>query len=758
MGIRRVTDQEFYRSKATPLTSLIKKVGSNYKPGLSEKKYYYDRNSKEVYENKPISLTKKDWAYYVVDFGEIVELKGLIKTLTERDNSCSLAISINYSAQVQPTHQKELIKLLIRENNTVEAINNRVTRWISAFSTNEPEFVKRFYGLKEQLINNLEDEARKLGLSLDLAIDVKGEDQSKKISGLVDVKVRDYQHKIPLSFELEVSVLEEKKVEGMQSLTDVAQLNQRVKHIIKDTINGKNTIDLDFLHSKLSTGLRDILIRELDVLLDKDGLKPEFLTLKSLLTNIPPEREQLQHKVKSITKNGYDINIDHHLILTRKNLGNYFNSGITNINQWVKSELERITQDYIFEKDFTELALQFDSDDIKVTMAKSVANKGYEIKQLITVPDLKDVIPKYFDFVVGKDHEFPTKKEEVKIRLNVVINGKIENPKKLTKYINPTVTKTKDGIIQKMKETVLNIVQQFIHRIDPQRYYMYFDSPDNEQNISLSDELKDNIISKLKSEFGANDIEIILKQLDTDLVKSFNALLGVRYPVYFENFTKQARFRSYFSIDRVSDNGYHLFIAKCEAYRGKDMKEIFEEIARVIKDRTQLELNTRLDYRLLTVITPEFIKYVLELLRKSEALIEGEFGLVIKYSGGIKRLPSKDEIKAQIESDEEIERFKEITKAKTTQITKEAKLLMEHETKKLVKVTDIDLDNVDEILNPEDHAEFIKKREAKIYDPEHAPPPQETENEEIVLPRSLDFDKDVINDKVIDTNTKNKKN
>ena len=125
----------------------------------------------------------------------------------------------------------------------------------------------------------------------------------------------------------------------MQSLTNTEQLKEKIKDIIRKSINSKNTIDLDFLHYKLNTGLRDILLRELDVSLDRDGLKPEFLSLNSQLENLPPKREKLSHSVKCITKNGYDIIIEHHLILTLKNLGDYFNSGINNINQWVRSEL-----------------------------------------------------------------------------------------------------------------------------------------------------------------------------------------------------------------------------------------------------------------------------------------------------------------------------------------------------------------------------------------------------------------------------------
>nr|WP_319570082.1 hypothetical protein [uncultured Draconibacterium sp.] len=754
MGIRRISKEEFNQSRIVDsITNLIKEVDSSYRPGVSEKKYYFDKITREVYENKPISLSKKDWTYYIIDFDEIVETQGLVKTLTELDNSCSLTISINYNAQIQQNPQKGLLKLLIDESNANKAINNRIIRWISAFSTNEPEFVKRFYSLKIQLKQYLEDEARKLGLSLDLAIDVKEEDHSKIVSGQVDVKVKDYQNRIPLTFELEVSVLEEKKVEGMQSLTNTEQLKEKVKDIISKSINSKNTIDLDFLHLKLNTGLRDILLRDLDVSLDRDGLKPEFLSLKSHLKNLPPRREQLSHSVKCITKNGYDIIIEHHLILNLKNLGDYFNSGINDVNQWVISELERITQDYIFEKDFTDLALHFEGDDIKVIMAKSVADKGYEIKQLITVPDLRDVFPKYFDFEVGNDLEFTTRREEVKVKLNVVINGKIDDAKKLAKYIIPTVTK--EGIISKMKEIVLNIVRQFIHMVDPQMFYMYFDIPYNGQDSSLSDELKEKILTKLELEFGANNIDIILKQLETDLVKKFKALQGKSHPVYIENFTKQARFQSHFSIERVSNNGYHLFIAKCEAYQGKDIQGIFEEIARIIKNRAEIELNTRFNYKDSSVIAPRFINYILELLRKSKVQIEEEFGLIIKYID-IKRFPSKGELIKQKEYDEELKKHDELSKITNDRLIAEAKLLQEHNLNIVKKITSMDLENADEIIDPSNVNDIIKGKEANIYQPQIDL--QEVDDEEVEIPNAIDFEEDVSNNKSLDSKTQNEKN
>jgi hypothetical protein len=751
MGLRRLSKEEFNPSRPINTTSnLIKEVDANYKPGASEKKYYFDKNTQEVYESKPLSLSKKDWTYYIIDFDEIVEIKGLAKRLTERDDSCFLNITINYSAQIQRNPQKGLIKLLIGENHPEKALNNRIIRWISAFSSNEPEFVKRFFSLKTLLEHHLEDEAKKLGLSLDLAIDVKEDNHSNIISGQVDVKACDYHNKIPLSFELELNVIEAKKVEGMQSLTNSVQLKEKIEGIIKKAIYNKKTIDLNFLHFKLNTGLRDLLIREIDVALDRDGLKPEFLTLNCQLKNLPPNREQLTHNVNCITKNSYDIVIEHHLILTLNNLGNFYSSGITNLNQWVKSELERITQDYIFEKDFTDLALSFNSDYIKDEMVKSVVNKGYEIKQLIIVPKLKGIVPDYFDFEVGKDIEFPTQKDDVKVKLNIVINGKIEEPKKLTKYINPSVTR--DSIILKMKETVVNTVRQFIHRVDPQMFYMHFDSPCNGEDISLSDELKERLKSKLEVEFGSNHIEIILKQLETDLIKKFKALQGISHPVYIENFTKQARFQCYFYVERVSNSGYHLFIAKCDAHQGKDIKEIFEEIARVIKNRTEIELNTKFNYKDSSVITPQFTNYILELLRKSKVLIEEEFGLIIRYSGGLKRLASKGELLAQKECEKEIELFDKITKVKINQSITEANILSGHDINKLKKILAIDLGYTDELIEPDTTKDLIKEKEAKMYQPKTDL--KEVNADEVEIPNSIDFNTDMEN-KSLDSDNNN---
>ncbi|RPH33035.1 MAG: hypothetical protein EHM93_06905 [Bacteroidales bacterium] len=644
MGLQRILAEELKSSTSiNNINNLIREVDSTYKPNSSEKKYYLDKGSMEVYENKPISFSKKEWAYYIIDFNEIVEIKGLKKELTELDNSCSLSITINYSAQIQQNHQKDLIKLLVTEPRFENALNNRIVRWISTFASNEPQFVKRFYSLQTKLKNYLEDEARKLGLSLDLAIEVREEKVSKTLRGQVDVKVNDFHNRIPLSYELEVNVLENKKVEGMQTLMNTIKLDEKVKEIIKKSINSKSTIDLHYFHFNLHTGLREFLIRELDIDLDRDGLKPEFLTLESQLRNVPPERSQLIHNVSCITKNSYGIDIEHHLILTLKNLGDFYNSGIKDINEWVKDELNRITQDCIFEKDFTELALNFNSDYIKLEMAKSLTKKGYEIRQLITIPKLEGIIPDHFDFEVGNDIEFPTHKEDVRIKLNIIASGKIEDPKKIARLINPKTTR--DGIISKMKETVVNTVRQFIHQVDPKRFYLNFNFPENGKGDSLADELRKKILSKLNEEFGTKEVDIILKQLETDLVRSFKTLFGVNHTINIEIYQLQAKFDAQFMVVSVHEDSYDLFKAKCDAYKSKDILILLEDISRFVKHNVELHLNKIHELNEENINTDEFFRHLVVLLNATRNIVAEAFGLDIKIAPWLRRHPSiTDEI------------------------------------------------------------------------------------------------------------------
>ncbi len=682
---------------------LIREVHTNVTSQSNEKLFYVDKTTGDVFERKPI-FSRKDWVYYMVNYDEDFSYKGLTKEISELDNSYTVNIIINYKTRIKEDPPTELIRLLLSEKSVEEALNKRLLKWVSDFSGNEPGFVKRFYGLQEVLVKYIEDEASKLGLLIDIAISLKeGELITRPvvINGKMDIRVNDYFGKIPLSYNLDLEAIPEKRVDAIITLFNLNKLREDIESEIKKTIHSSKSTNLHTLYYDLQNEIREILFRKLDVFLDKFGLKPVFLNLDIQLQNLPPEREQFEYSIKCITKNKYDIVVNHYLILNLKNLGTYFSSGVTDLNDWIKKGLERITQDYLFDQEFTNLVTHFNGDSIKDEMIKEMEKIGYEIRQLITVPKLENIIPDYFNFEVGKENDFSTQQDDVKVKLNIIISGRIKGIDALKRYLNPAVTS--NDIIQKMKEAVINSTRQFLHSIDSERYYMRFEYSDEENEIPVSELLKEKLKETLSTEFDAINLEIITKQLETELVSQFKNIREVPYTFIFENFPKIIVFRCPFTIRKVAHNGWYLFKAKCDAYQGKDLRELLHEIAQTMKNFIETKLDNFVPYDFKVIKGTTFMNEIENLLQSSSEVIEKEYGLIVQISKGLKRLPSPIEKKLQ-----EVQELYENTR-KTRMKLKIEKIEILQENQLLKTKTLLNKDN--ELLKNEDmDAEEIKEQ------------------------------------------------
>jgi hypothetical protein len=694
---------------------LFKEVTSSTVPHSTEKLFYVNKNTGKIYERKPIFF-QNDLTYYIVNSDEEFSYRGLKKEISELDNSYIVNVIINYKIKIKNNPSIDLVRLLMSENSIEKVLNNKILRWVNDFASNEPTFIKRFFSLQKQFIKYIEDQSTKLGISIELAISLdERETISKPInfSGNLSLRVYDYFGQVPLSYNLELEAILEKQDDARVSLFNKNVLKEGIENAIKTAIQSNEKINLHFLYYKLQNEIRETIFRKLETYLDKFGFKPAFINMDIQLQNLPPQREQLEYSIKCVIKGKYDVTVNHNLILNLKNLGTYFSSNVMNLNDSVKQELERITQDYLFDQEFTSLATQFDSQLIKDEMSKEMDKIGYEVKQLITVPKLEGIIPDYFSFEVGKDCEFATQQDDVRVKLNIIVSGKIKDVDVLKKYLNPSVTS--ENIIEKMKDAVVNTTRHFLHGIDPERFYMRFDYSGESKELPLSELLKSKLIEMLSNEFGGDTLEIIPKQMETDLVIQLKKIRGVSYSFVFQNFSRFIIFECTFNVVGVAKDGWYLFKAKCDANVGKDDQQLLQEISQTMKNYIEMHLDTFSAYDFKIIKDIGFMKQIYELLHSSISVVQTEYGLIVQVSQGLKRLPSPLEKKLQekqevyddtrkLEIDNEIKKLEIIKTSEREKI----KLLLDKE-KTILQNEDLDEQEISDQLQKLLGNETIKK-------------------------------------------------
>ncbi len=555
--------------------------------------FYQDQQNKEIVYKRPfLSSSKRDWQSFAYSREKIYELKDVEKHLESLDRSLSISVLFHLKFQLLEKVDLEVLAKLIDSNESQEkAMEDILFSWVDEYVNNNDDGIRDFVEDQSRVGQQLVYRAKNLGIQLELVLSYKDQDvlDSKTIEGSFPLRVRDYHGKIKLGYRLDLEAMEEHKTEALMAYSSQQAFERKINKSIREYLSTGASTTLHSLYFELNATVRQTLEEYLNPILEEDGLFIVFVELNVDFGLKPVVRKEINCSVECFTKNNQKVTVNHRLILTLDDLGKFFSSGIDDLDQWVENELQRLTNDFIFEKNFTDLAINFDDVEIKEGMKKEVGRIGYKVKQLITIPDLQRIIPEYIEFEIGGEEEFATRQDELKIKLNIVVMGRVNDISKITWLLSPNITK--ESIINKIKERVLIMVKRLIHNTEPEEFYMKFDFTDLPGEQSLSDKLQERIREGLKDDFGVSNVEILCKPLATDLAKKFSDIYGVSVPLVIES--KLHRFKYVIPVDvqKVNNERWHIFKAKMDALGKKESIELLRQVCIRLKDYVQGRLD-----------------------------------------------------------------------------------------------------------------------------------------------------------------------
>jgi len=660
---------------------LIKEVDATYKPLIEENIFYEDAKTKQLFYKKPFSFAKaRDWKYYAVNLEKTYEYVGFQKQLQSLDRSLETTLIINLKYQFSQNLNLDFLrKALAKGANDTIIIENYLNGWIEEFDSSTSNFINKFYTLESKFIDHIIKEAKAIGIRIELTTKLKGDDieELSTVEGKVLVRSKDYFGKTKLKYSVDFEIINAEKSKALQALSKANHVQKSIERNIKATIVSKD-ITLSDLHFETNTKVRNTLENELTPVLNKDGLKLTFLNIETETDKKPLIKKEIKYSIESTTKDNHSVVIDHVLRFTLEDLGKYYSSGIKDIELWVKDRLKGYTQDYIFQQEFTDLVIGFDDTTIKTKIEDAAKKVGYQIKQLVVLPDLQKIIPKHIDFEIGEDYEFSTKLDELKVKLNIIISGNIKDVSKIAWLIGPNTTS--EFVLQKIKGAVLKEMRQYMHTINPEDFYMRFNVGTNEYGKPIAEELQEKIRAKLKGTFGILDADVICKQLGTDLQKQLQSLRGVTYPIHIESKSGEIKFKYLFYVNDVDSEGWTAFKVKCDGLRGRDAKELLKDIANRVKIYAESRLDEfSYDYRSVKSIDFQgrLAGFVVEGIRETKQ----EFGLSITLSKSIERLANSLEIELRNQKEQQQANDNKIMKKLEEQRIKKTDALLEQELK-----------------------------------------------------------------------------
>ncbi|WLE95788.1 MAG: hypothetical protein QTN59_14010 [Candidatus Electrothrix communis] len=587
-------------------------------------------------------LGQREVWYYRVSSQNVAECRTLCP-VNDIDEKISINIQVIYSVRCHPGNESKVATTLYKENNPGEILRKAIMGWVDNFVQSRAGFIQNYFQLRNELREHICLKAQlDFGLTLQINLTLEHEDNLVPFpitSSEFFVRVNGCDEEIGLRFATELHVDEYNKILAIVYHEQLPELERFIQEIIKQSI--LDHFGLEDLCYELNQKVRRVLEEELRAPLSQAGRMMSYLSLESSASSLVPEEvPPVEHTVKcKIKECPRPIDIEHRVLLSLTDISKYRAAKITSLEDWVKSKLERITEAAFFERSYVDILLEFNPHEIKRTMEREAESIGYTIRHLTAIPDLEPLKLKD-GFKIESEEEFVTHDSRVKVKLQLIVKGAIQDLRGIEEYLNPQI-----DISEKIRSTVVEETEQLIHKVDPERFYMHYYDDSHE---SVEKELKDQIKLKLEQKFGVSDIHITAKQLETkiakrfqELQKGFDSFEFEIFPLKDEGYGEPVKFHIDFKVRGVDQNGWYIF----QSNDFKSREEEIEHIKKVLEGDVKTKLETvPIDYIQYTDIRKwQEIKGAVDL---SVQKIVSTFGLVIEIIN-LRRLPTVSELGTQ---------------------------------------------------------------------------------------------------------------
>ena len=644
--------------------------------------------------------------------GNEAEDKVLGVPLRDFRRQWSIDLEVSYLASCNRGDEVKLAETLSPGVHPGAVLHNLIRQWIKEYGSSSPEvLIENYYSSVADLEAHISKKAREdVGLRLQATIRIEHEDKALDAIEApptnIPVRLRDYNEKQNLRLKTEVGVDEDRRIFAILYKSEIPKFEGLVKTTIQEYF--ATNVSLQEFHTQLlAPAFKQPLLDRLNSVLRSYGRKINYLTLEGQIKAIDDFRE-FSHDVRyRIQEYKSEIVIKNAVQMTLQDYARYKTVGPENLEIWVKENLDEVVRQVLFDKKYIDLLIGFDrsATEIKLRFTARAATIGYSIKQLITGPDL----PPYEwlkNFTVKVDHSFEIRYSKFPVRLSIVITARINALEDIEKYLNHQL-----DIPSEMSAAVVDEAEQFLHTIDPERFYLRFSFTERDEGGPVDQILEEKIRCRLHQDFKATIVTVTVDMGETALTLLYNELrktpgeFNVALRPYEANSPYDVVYSGHFRIETIHYDHWDKFQSSDPTIAG--IKEHLEK-------HLKAELST-LPHEELAYRTREQQKRVTSVIEKLACeRILSEFGLVIAVS-----MVSRQITRGELGLKEQTRTIYELGQVEAQERIEEV----------IRTISKLKSERLELMVGDADAAE-IKKKEEKIKEleielPINAPPPAE---------------------------------
>jgi hypothetical protein len=449
------------------------------------------------------------------------EAVGTVRNIPLRDfiSELRLDMQLTYLASCELGNEIKVAEALHDGQHPGLVLQDLLVRWVKEYEkANNHDLLTKFYSRQRKLEGYLARRTEEeIGLNVLISTSLEDEEAALKLLEIAPtnilVRVKDYPEKQNVRLQAEIGVDEEQKIFAVLHRNRMADIELIVKDYVRSFFAANVSLhifDTRLQHIDIQRPLKD----GLDAKLKEFGRRVEFLTVettsngheaklfKEYKYDVP---YSIQNKEKVVIKNAVQMSLEDSALFKI--------ASVPDLEGWVVSQLTEIVPQVLFDKQYIDLLIGFDSSRkaIRKAFIERAEAIGYSVKQLVTGPDLE---PYQWlkNFTIKIDESFDVKSSRLPVKLSIVITARINDLRDVKNYLNH-----QQRVPEEMKAAVLAEARQFLHTVDPERFYLRFTYTDRKDEIPVEEALDNQIRNRLTTDFKADIVSVTIDMGETEI-------------------------------------------------------------------------------------------------------------------------------------------------------------------------------------------------------------------------------------------------
>jgi len=540
-----------------------------------------------------------------------------------------------------------------------------IGRWVDDFVSHDPaDFISHYFAKKKTLRDYIVERARtQMGLKMQLRFALDDEDNSFGIRDIITepflVRAKDYHEPQDVTIECKLEIEPSTKIYANVYRKRVPALTDALVHDTQSFFERNVTLE-QFYDDLNQRDIVEPLKKILNDRLRQEGRVLGFFHLKSTAIDSAPKEFELERDVEvKVQEFPEKITIKNHALMTRTDVAIYKSKGSPKLGDWLTEKLKKIIPDTLFYVKYIDLLIDFlrpddeedigddadyeyvitetaDDEDANKRLKKKIRDKlraearaiGYKLKYLTTIPDLKPLTwLEPFTIDAGGRFESKVSRFFVEVTIPVTVRLTTLDDKKIRNLLN-----RQDDIPELMRVKAHDVIGQFLHTVEPERFYTTFLYPHPDPNkyggaLAIEEDIILKIRETLDASFACEVISVVPKMVETEPITRWLELQEKVCDFSFEvtplRGGQAIPFTGKFQVEHIAEKGWDKF---------QNRKFTIDDLKTYLEDSLRAALKTVSKDELLFRGSSHLKKLHTEINKMAARGIEEVYGVVISIT------------------------------------------------------------------------------------------------------------------------------